>query len=162
MAGAFLTSCFCCLFWWIRPNYRFHINVQYARQKKIVGTQHKLSDQKAAACVLRISGSLLLLLLLGHQPTITALLNYSHSLYRFCVSKWVNPSIQSNIQQISFYSPKLSGWERKARSATTVVSNREAIVGLGHPVTIGNHSSAEISMTKLPRHLKIWPFVRNT
>ena len=36
----------------------------------------------------------------------------------------------------------------------TVVSGRKAIVGLGHPVTIGIHISTEISKTSHPRDLK--------
>ena len=38
----------------------------------------------------------------------------------------------------------------------------EPIVGLGSPVTIGNHASAEISMNRHPGNLKCLPLVRNT
>ena len=41
-----------------------------------------------------------------------------------------------------------------APSTLTVVSGRKAIVGLRHPVTIGNHISTEISKTSHPRDLK--------
>ena len=44
----------------------------------------------------------------------------------------------------------------------TVVSDRKPIVGLGHPVTIGIHLSAEILLTRHPGQLKILSLVTNT
>ena len=47
------------------------------------------------------------------------------------------------------------------KSPFTTVSDRKPIVGLGRSVTIGNHVSAEISMTRHSGHLKKLPLVRN-
>ena len=41
----------------------------------------------------------------------------------------------------------------------TVVKGRTPVVG---PVTMGIHISTEISKNNYPRHLKLWPCVRNT
>ena len=52
--------------------------------------------------------------------------------------------------------------QKQSNLGHTVVSDRKPIVGLGRPVTIGNHISADISMTSHLKVIKVIPLVRYT